>query len=125
MAYVEKPLELSKLKELLQECAVWMYKNGLLKVTISEKCIYDYSSKTITTKDCDIIVLTAYEYKILEFLLERRNKVATFEEISYVLYSDRVNKKSLSSLVYKINKKLSASIIKNVKDIGYIINKDE
>lgn len=121
VSYLVKPLEFSDLKNVLEECALWMHKHGLLKVSISENCVYDYSTKTISTKDDTVIALTAYEYKIFEFLLTNRNKVVTFEEIFYILDNDDTNKKSLTSLVYKINKKLSSPIIKNIKDVGYTI----
>jgi len=121
VSYLVKPLEFSDLKNVLEECALWMDKHGLLKVSISENCVYDYSTKTISTKDDTVIALTAYEYKIFEFLLTNRNKVVTFEKIFYILDNDDTNKKSLTSLVYKINKKLSSPIIKNIKDVGYTI----
>jgi len=121
VSYLVKPLEFSDLKNVLEECALWMHKHGLLKVSISENCMYDYSTKTISTKDDTVIALTAYEYKIFEFLLTNRNKVVTFEKIFYILDNDDTNKKSLTSLVYKINKKLSSPIIKNIKDVGYTI----
>ena len=121
VSYLVKPLEFSDLKNVLEECALWMDKHGLLKVVITENCVYDYSTKTISTKDDTVIALTAYEYKIFEFLLTNRNKVVTFEEIFYVLDNDDTNKKSLTSLVYKINKKVSSPIIKNIKDVGYTI----
>ena len=121
VAYLVKPLKFNDLKDVLEECALWMDKHGLLKVNISKNCIYDYSTKTIRTKDDDVIALTAYEYRIFEFLLTNKNKVVTFEEIFYVLNNDDTNKKSLTSLVYKINKKLSRPIIKNIKDVGYTL----
>lgn len=120
VAYLVKPLEFSDLKDVLEECALWMDKHGLLKVNISKDCVYDYSTKTIRTKDVHV-ALTSYEYKIFEFLLTNKNKVVTFEEIFYILDNDDTNKKSLTSLVYKINKKLSSPIIKNIKDVGYTI----
>ncbi|APW65129.1 hypothetical protein LPB137_04380 [Poseidonibacter parvus] len=121
VAYLVKPLEFSELKDVLEECAFWMNKHGLLKVNISENCLYDYSTKTIRTIDDDIIALTSYEYRIFEYLLTNKNRVVTFEEIFYALDSNDTNKKSLTSLVYKINKKLSSPIIKNIKDVGYTI----
>lgn len=120
VAYLVKPLEFSDLKDVLEECALWMDKHGLLKVNISKDCVYDYSTKTIRTKDVHV-ALTSYEYKIFEFLLTNKNKVVTFDEIFYILNNDDTNKKSLTSLVYKINKKLSSPIIKNIKDVGYTI----
>lgn len=121
VSYLTKPLEFSDLKNVLNECAVWMDKNGLLKVNISEDCTYAYSSKTIITKENEIIPLTNYEYKIFEYLLRSRNRVVSFEDIFYILDNTKASKKSLTSIVYKINKKFSKPIIKNIKDVGYTI----
>lgn len=121
VAYLVKPLEFADLKLTLEECALWMDKNGLLKVKISKNSVYDYSSKTVRMEDNSIITLTSYEYRIFEFLLRNRNKVISFEEIFYVLDNEEANKKSLTTIVYKINKKLKAPIIKNIKDVGYTV----
>lgn len=120
VAYLVKPLEFNDLKKVLEECAIWMDKNGLLKAKISDDCYYDFSTKTIINKD-EIITLTNYEYKILEYLLGNKNKVVSFENIFYILDSENSTKKSLTSIIYKINKKLPIPIIKNVKEVGYTI----
>lgn len=120
VAYLIKPLEFNDLKNILNECAVWMDKNGLLKVQINDDSYYDFSSKTLISKDV-IISFTNYEYKIFEYLLNNKNKVVSFENIFYILDNDETSKKSLTSIIYKINKKLQAPIIKNIKDVGYTI----
>lgn len=121
VAYLVKPLEFSDLKNILNECAEWMHKHGLLKVSISNNCIYDYSTKTILINDEDIVALTSFEYRIFELLLTNKNKVVSFDEIFYVLDNEQTNKKSLTSIIYKINKKVTTPVIKNIKDVGYTI----
>lgn len=120
VAYLIKPLEFDALKNVLEECAIWMDKNGLLKVEISKECYYDFSTKTITHKN-KIISLTNYESKIFEYLLRNKNKVISFEKIFYILDNEEANKKSLTSIIYKINKKIPTPIIKNIKEVGYTI----
>jgi two-component system, OmpR family, response regulator len=120
VAYLVKPLEFSNLKNVLEECAIWMHNKGLLKVEILDDCYYDFSTKTIFNKN-EIITLTNYEYKILEYLLGNKNKVVSFENIFHILDSENSTKKSLTSIIYKINKKLPIPIIKNVKEVGYTI----
>lgn len=121
VAYLVKPLEFSELKNVLGECALWMNKYGILKTNISNDCYYIASTRTIITKENEVIPLTNYEHKIFEHLLRNRNKIVSFDEIFYILDNEETNKKSLTSIVYKINKKLPKSIIKNIKDVGYII----
>lgn len=121
VAYLVKPLEFGELKDVLDECAVWMDRHGLLKINISTDCYYIASSRTIITNENEIITLTNYEHKIFEHLLRNRNRIVLFDEIFYILDNEETNKKSLTSIVYKINKKLSKPIIKNIKDAGYMI----
>jgi DNA-binding response OmpR family regulator len=64
---------------------------------------------------------TNYEAKIFEYLLRNKNKVVSFDDIFYILDNDETNKKSLTSIIYKINKKLPTPIIKNIKEVGYTI----
>lgn len=121
VAYLVKPLEFSELKDVLGECALWMDKYGLLKINISSDCYYITSTRTVSTKENKLIPLTNYEHKIFEYLLRRKNKVISFDEIFYILDNEQSNKKSLISIVYKINKKLPKPLIKNIKDVGYMI----
>ena len=121
VSYLTKPLEFSALKSLLQECAMWMEKYDLLKVELSENFFYDMSSKVIFENNNAKSSLTNYESKIFEYLLKNKEKVVSFDKIFYILDNHEANKKSLTSIIYKINKKLPKPIIKNIKDVGYII----
>lgn len=121
VAYLVKPLEFSELKNILKECLEWMGKFHLLKIDLTNNISYDLSTKIISVDKLATNTLTNYEFRIFEYLLSHKNSVVTFSAIFYVLDDEEENKKSLTSIIYKINKKFPSPIIKNIKDVGYTI----
>ena len=121
VSYLTKPLEFGALKNVLIECEEWMQKHNLLQIKLRNKCYYDLASKSLFQEDKLITAFTNYEAKIFEYLLKNRNKVLSFDDIFYMLDSEQTNKKSLTSIIYKINKKLPTPMIKNIKEVGYTI----
>ena len=119
--YLVKPIEFGSLKKALGDCCQWMQKNNLLQIKLGENCHYDLSSKVLFSENNQIITLTNYESKILEYLLRNKNKVVSFEDIFYILDNEENSKKSLTTIIYKINKKLPQPLIKNIKEVGYTI----
>lgn len=121
VSYLVKPLEFSDLKNVLKECVVWMEKYHLLKIDLDDNISYNLSTKIISQNQIPIHTLTNYEFRIFEYLLRHKNKIVSFDEIFYILDNEETNKKSLTSIIYKINKKLSTPMIKNIKDVGYTV----
>jgi len=119
--YLVKPIEFGSLKKALGDCCQWMQKNNLLQIKLGENCHYDLSSKVLFSENNQIITLTNYESKIFEYLLRNKNKVVSFEDIFYILDNEENSKKSLTTIIYKINKKLPQPLIKNIKEVGYTI----
>jgi len=121
--YMVKPIDFSELKRVLKESAEWMEKHKLLQSEISPECYYDFAAKSIVKNGEKTDILTNFEYKIFEFLLRHENRVVAFSEITDVVDNDTMTKKSLASIIYKVNKKFSLSLIKNVKDVGYTLSR--
>lgn len=121
VSYLTKPLEFDELKKVLFECEEWLKKYNLLKIELKDCCYYDIASKSLYKDEKLVTAFTNFESKIFEYLLRNKNKVISFDDIFYVLDSEDANKKSLTSIVYKINKKLPQPLIKNIKEVGYTI----
>ena len=121
VSYLTKPLEFNELKKVLLECTQWLEKHNLLRIELNENCYYDIASKTIFKEKGVVTTFTNYESKIFEYLLRNKNKVISFDDIFYILDNEEANKKSLTSIIYKINKKLPQPLIKNIKEVGYTI----
>jgi len=123
LEYLVKPIDFSELKRVLLEASEWMQKYRLLQTDISQNCSYNFATKMIIKDGAKSDVLTNFEYKIFEFFLRNENRVLTFDQIIDAVNNDTTTKKSLSSIIYKINKKLSISLIKNIKDVGYTFSR--
>ena len=119
--YLVKPIEFSSLKKALGDCCNWMKERNLLTLKLDENSYYDISSKAIFHNDKPTTSFTNYESKIFEYLLRNKSKVVSYDDIFYILDSQENSKKSLTTIIYKINKKLPYTMIKNVKDVGYTI----
>ena len=119
--YLVKPIEFSSLKKALGDCCDWMKERNLLTIKLDENTNYDVSSKVLFQNNEPISSFTNFESKIFECLLRNKNKVVSYDDIFYILDSQENSKKSLTTIIYKINKKLPNAMIKNIKDVGYTI----
>jgi len=119
LEYIVKPYELDELKAILQKYVEVVSKKGLLKYELEKNCFYDKTKKIILESEKEY-KLTAFEVKIFEFLLLKRKKVVSYDELLDILNS--TNQRSLISMIHKLKKKLPNGIIENIKDIGYILN---
>jgi DNA-binding response OmpR family regulator len=118
LEYMTKPYELNELQEVLKKLALKVEKNALLKVQITQVCFYDKILKQIVTNNVGE-QLTSYEVKVFEYLLKKQDKIVSYDQLLDIL--DSSSQKSLISIIYKINNKLPSKLIKNIKDIGYIL----
>ncbi|MCK9338325.1 MAG: response regulator [Arcobacteraceae bacterium] len=118
LEYMTKPYELNELQEVLKKLALKVEKNALLKVQITQVCFYDKILKQIVTNNVGE-QLTSYEVKVFEYLLKNQDKIVSYDQLLDIL--DSSSQKSLISIIYKINNKLPSKLIKNIKDIGYIL----
>ena len=118
--YLVKPYSLEDLKNVLNESIEWMQNNALLKVNFDDNSYYDFSLKSIVSNE-SIVQLTAYEATILEYLFQNENRLVSYDTLLYIL-KEQSNKKSLLTIVYKLKKKIPSNVIKNVKDLGYLLS---
>ena len=121
VSYLTKPLDFADLKNTLKECEDWMKKHNLLRIKLKDNSYYDMSSKALYQDEKLLTAFTNYESKIFEYLLRNKNQVIPFDNIFYILDNEEANKKSLTTIIYKINKKLPQPLIKNIKEVGYTI----
>ncbi|MDY0327962.1 MAG: response regulator [Arcobacteraceae bacterium] len=118
LEYMTKPYELNELQEVLKKLALKVEKNALLKVQITPECCYDKTLNQIIINNVGE-QLTSYEVKVFEYLLKNQDKIVSYDQLLDIL--DSTSQKSLISIIYKINNKLPSKLIKNIKDIGYIL----
>lgn len=117
--YLVKPYDLDELKKLFSLCVEWMEKKTLLEIRFSDDVSYSYLSKKLTVKSKEI-TLSPSEFKILENLLLNENRLVPYDNL-LELIGENSTHRSLTSQIHKLKKKLTIDIIKNVKDLGYIL----
>ena len=78
-----------------------------------------------STQDGQAVTLTAREFQLLHFLLDRRGQVLTRQHIESALYTDHddVSSNSVEVHVHHLRKKLGKSLIRTVHAIGYTIDR--
>ena len=119
--YLVKPYDLEELKELLYKVLEWMEKKGVQDTLLSKNIKYSFITKKLL-RDNKEIALSPSEFKILEILLNNEDRLVHYETLMEYL-GDACTHHSLVSQVYKLKKKLGVDIIKNVKDLGYILSR--
>ncbi len=79
----------------------------------------------ILIQDGQAVSLTAREFQLLHFLLDRRGQVLTRQHIESALYTDHddVSSNSVEVHVHHLRKKLGKALIRTVHAIGYTIDR--
>ena len=107
--------------------------NKILKRSIKQKIItlnhikIDLDKAKVYLND-EIINLTALEYRIINLLFTNLNRIITRETLMSIIWDDEgnyVNDNTLTVSIKRIRNKLGSDIIKTVKGIGYMVEKDE
>lgn len=121
ISYLVKPYSIDELKEVLDKVLYWMKDKGLLETQLAHHISYNYTTKKISNNTKEI-VLAPSEFKILEILLRNEKQLISYDQLMDVI-GETCTHKSLVNQIHKLKKKLGIDIIKNVKDLGYILSK--
>lgn len=119
VSYLVKPYSMDELKEVFYKVLDWIDNKGLLEKTLTNKMIYNYSTKKIYQNN-QVIALSPSEFKILETMLNKEHQLVSYELLMDIV-GQSCTHKSLVNQMHKLKKKLDADIIKNIKDFGYIL----
>lgn len=121
VSYLVKPYSTDELKEVFYGVLAWMNEKGLFVSQLSDDLVYNYTSKSVYRNENEI-VLAPSEFKILELLLAHEKQLISYEQLMDVIGANCTHK-SLVNQMHKLKKKLEVDIIKNVKDLGYILSR--
>jgi len=69
-----------------------------------------------------VVELTKHELQLLQFFIDRKNKISTTADILEMFYLDNIDihENTIRNLVFKLRKKLPSNSIKNVYGMGYM-----
>ena len=123
--YMVKPFDLEEL--LARTRSLLRRAHGRAAPNIVHKDI-DVSPESHTVcKNGQPVSLTAKEYEVLVQLLEHRGQVLTRQRLKEALYGwdcDDVDSNTIEVHVSHIRKKLDTSLIRTIRGVGYIIERE-
>lgn len=117
--YLTKPFSFQTLLHSFGRCVSTLKEEGALVSAINATTYYNASSKALI-KDGVSASLTKNEMIVLEFLLEKRSKVVTYETLMHCL-GNEISYQALQNLVLRLRKKLGENSIFNLSKVGYTI----
>lgn len=119
--YLVKPFELAELKARIRSLLRRREHRAQSALRHGELTL-DPTAHVVTLRDAPI-PLTAREFALLYALLERPGTVLSRQQIEEHLYSwsDAVESNAVEFIIHGVRKKLGASVIENVRGVGWRI----
>lgn len=122
--YITKPFDLDELNARIR--ALLRRRGGRSNPVITHKDIeVDPASHTVTKAE-KTIDISPREFTILLLLLENRGKVMSRSRLEEGLYAwnDEVESNTVEVHIHHLRKKLGAELIRTIRGVGYIIDKN-
>lgn len=117
--YILKPLNLEKLNEALVK---YVQRNLNSTLHLHEDLVLDVLKSELIYKNNQIISLRKREKTFLELLHKNREMVIKYEQIEFELWKDKeMTTHALKTFIKELRLKIPINIIKNVSQIGYIL----
>ncbi len=115
--YITKPFNPKELMFRIEAVCKRVY--GLNNIEKIGDIIIDLDNKTIKERDLEI-VLTNKEWDVLTFLLKRRNRIVTHNDILNYVWADKdVGEESVRTYIKKLRNILPQGSIETIKGRGY------
>jgi len=122
--YIVKPINLASLKKALIKCLKVVSDNNSIIEELKDSYRYDIDKKTILYNDTKTD-LSPKEIKLLELLLQNKNRVVCYQEIEQHVWEDEyMSENALKSLLKNLRHKLPENYIRNLSGIGYRLQSD-
>ncbi len=119
--YIIKPFDLNEVAARLR--ALGRRAAGLAGQVITAQCVaLDVAAKQVKLNG-ESVEMTAREYQILLYLMERQNRIVSRPQLEESLYAfnDELGSNAVEVYVHQLRKKLKPFEIKNVRGLGYVI----
>ena len=108
--FVVKPFKFKQLIDIIKDFFI-SYETHQKNITITHNLVFRPETKILLNKSSSIIInLTEKESRLLNFILENREKILKKDEILINVWeiSERINTHTLETHVYSLKKKLDA-----------------
>ena len=121
--YITKPFGV---KELLVRINKILARESARKIICVDNIKLDLDKAQVFIND-NLVNLTGVEYKIISILFTNLNRTITREKLIEIIWDidgNFVNDNTLTVNIKRIREKLGSNVIKTVKGIGYIVEKE-
>jgi len=121
--YLLYPIDINKFIGAINTTAKAILYHGQTEVILKNNIKYDYISKTITDKNNNTFNLTKNEFRLLELLIENKNRKISKEEIEEYLWAEEfITESAFKSLFNRLRHKVGKESIINTFGVGYNID---
>lgn len=122
--YLVKPFSLEELAARLR--AVIRRQDGRSQTTIKYGNIHMDPAAHAITLDSEPVSLSGKEFSILQALMENQGRILSKEKLEERLYGwgEEIESNAVEVHVHHLRKKLGPDLIRTVRGVGYVIEKD-
>jgi len=121
--YLVKPFDLD---ELCARLRVLLRRAGGRSnpVLTHQSIVLNPASHEVTLND-ELVELSHHEFVVLEYLLENIGRISSRAKLEEILYGwNSIESNSLEVFIHHLRKKFGATLIKTVRGVGYVIEKE-
>jgi DNA-binding response OmpR family regulator len=122
--YLVKPFDLDELTARIR--ALLRRRSGRSEPVIRHKDIVLDPASHVVTRAGQPVEIAPREFAVLLQLLEHRGRVLSRAQLEQNLYSwkDEVDSNAVEVHIHHLRKKLGAEVIRTIRGVGYVIDKD-
>jgi len=122
--YITKPFDLGELSARLR--ALMRRRGGRSTPVITHRGVTLDPASHEVRQDDQVVDISPREFTILQLLLENRGKVMSRSRLEEGLYAwnDEVESNTVEVHIHHLRKKLGSDLIRTIRGVGYIIDKE-
>lgn len=123
--YMTKPLDLDELNARIR--ALLRRSKDRAKPTINHKDITLDPASHMITKAGETIMVSRREFSLLQKLLENSGRVISREQLNQTLYGwgENIDSNALEVHIHNLRKRFGTALIRTIRGVGYMIEKDQ
>jgi len=121
--YLVKPFSIGELEARIR--ALLRRKHGMVDAVLRSRSLSLNTATREAMRDSKTLVLSAREYALLQALMLRPGSILSRDELEEQIYgwNEEVASNAVEFLIHGLRKKLGKDAIKNVRGLGWMVNR--